>query len=117
MSTEQEKEQVREMIKSFYAFAHYPLSWNGVVNEQVAKVFGTMIHETQKCSKAFSWVPKPPGGVASITWLVKQLGRGVFYHYRPHLSVMCAKEVIRQWNSVLIMASLGIAATRLPAWA
>jgi hypothetical protein len=48
------------MIQSLYKLAYIP-AWDGEVNEDVARVFGIMLAETQKCSKAFVWVPTPPG--------------------------------------------------------
>jgi hypothetical protein len=80
MASDADKAQVMEMIKSLYRFANIPINFSGDVNESVASVFGIMLIETKKCSKAFGWVPIPPAGVASIGWLVIQFGRGVFNH-------------------------------------
>lgn len=113
MASNEEKTQVKEMIESFYNFANVPLNWNGKVNDQVAEVFGIMLSETTKCSKAFQWVPRPPGGRASITWLVMQLGRGVFNHFRSQLSFVCARSVIYKWNRHFEMAMMGLLAGRL----
>lgn len=78
MNTDKEKAEIKKMIQSLYRFANILPVWDGEVNDDVAAVFGTMIAETRTCSKAFGWVPKPPGGRASVTWLAQQLGRGVF---------------------------------------
>ena len=94
MASDAEKSEVKEMIESFYKFANVPLNWNGEINERVAEVFGVMLSETRKCSKAFGWIPKPPGGRASIAWLAMQLGRGMFNHYRHQMSFACARGVI-----------------------
>jgi len=56
------------MIQALYRYANVLLVWEGDVNEDVAKVFGIMLAETQKCSSAFGWIPSPPGGQASIAW-------------------------------------------------
>lgn len=117
MASEEEKAQLKEMIESFYKYAHVPMTWNLEVNEQVAEVFGIMIKETTKCSKAFGWVPKPPGGRASIIWLVMQLGRGVFNHYMHRISFTCVRGVIYQWGEQLKLASMGLFARRLAKWA
>ncbi|TFW33501.1 hypothetical protein [Massilia horti] len=114
---DKEKVEVKEMIQSLYRFANILPVWDGEVNDDVAAVFGTMIAETRACSNAFGWVPKPPGGRASITWLVRQLGRGVFNSYRSQLSFTCARAVIYKWKSALEMASLGVAMRKLPQWA
>lgn len=117
MATEQEMAEVRHMIESFYEFAAIPLPGNFEVNESVAAVFGAMLNETRSCSRAFVWVPRPPGGKASIAWLAMQLGRGVFNSYRGQLSFACAREVIRVWKTPFLEAVMGLSSVRLPAWA
>lgn len=117
MASDKESAEVKEMIQSLYKFANVFPVWDGDMNERVAEAFGVMLGETQKCSNAFGWVPKPPGGRASITWLAMQLGSGLFNHHRSRLSFTCAREVIYKWSRQLEMASMGIAAARLPAWA
>lgn len=112
MNTDKEK-VVKEMIQSLYRFANILPVWDGEVNDDVAAVFGTMIAETRTCSKAFGWVPKPPGGRASITWLAQQLGRGIFNSHGSRLSYTCARE----WKSALDMASAGVAMERMSKWA
>ena len=102
------RSEVREMIESLYKFADIPINWEIRVNEQVAEVFGKMLDETMKCSKAIGWVPKPPGGRASIAWLVMQLGSGAFNHYRSRMSFVCARSVIYKWGRHLQMASMGL---------
>lgn len=104
------------MIQSLYKLAYIP-AWDGEVNEDVARVFGIMLAETQKCSKAFVWVPTPPGGRASITWLVNRLGRGIFRSHQRKLSFACARAVIYTWGSALNMAAQGIGMSRIPQWA
>ena len=105
------------MIESFYQVANVPLPANFQVNERVAEIFGVMLSETRKCSRAFAWVPTPPGGRATIAWLVRQIGRGLFISYRSQLSFTCARGVIHKWHRELEMASLGFVARRLPVWA
>lgn len=117
MPTEQDMMEGMRLIQSFYDFAGVPLPSGFEVNERVAEVFGIMLNETRKCSKAFGWVPTPPAGPASITWLAMQLGKGVFNSYRSRLSFTCARHVINVWGEQLQMGSLGIASGRLPAWA
>ena len=117
MASDMAETELKEMIQSFYRFANVPIGWDLKVNERVAEVFGVMLSETKKCSDAFGWIPIPPGGRASIAWLVMQLGRGAFNHHRSRLSFVCARRVIDVWNSQLQMASMGIATARLPKWA
>ena len=117
MASDAEKSEVKGMIESFYKFANVPLPPGFQINERVAEIFGVMLSETRKCSQAFAWVPTPPGGRATIVWLVRQLGGGLFNSHRSRLSFTCARGVIRNWHRELEMASLGFAAGRLPTWA
>ena len=117
MTTDSDKAEVKEMIQSLYRFANILPVWDGEVNDDVAAVFGTMIAETRSCSNAFEWGPKPSGGRATIAWVVRQLGRGVFNATRGRLSFTCARAVIYKWKTALDMASMGIAMKRVPKWA
>jgi hypothetical protein len=117
MATEQEIAEVRHMIESFYQFAGIPVPANLEVNDNVAEIFGIMLNETRRCSRAFVWVPQPPGGRASVVWLAMQLGRGVFNSYRSQLSFTCARFVIASWGKKLEDASYGALNTGLPTWA
>lgn len=116
MATDKDKAEIKAMIQSLYELANIP-PWDGEVNEDVARVFGVMLAETQKCSSAFAWIPTPPGGRASITWLLTSLGKGIFRAHQRKLSFACARAVIYTWGSALDMAALGIGMSRVPKWA
>ncbi len=116
MASEEDREEVRLMIEALFRLAGVPLIWRGEVNERVAEVFGTMLNETASCSEAFKMVPTPPGGRASIVWLVRQFGRGLFRHYSSRLSATCARAVVHRWRSTLELASMGLARERAPQW-
>jgi hypothetical protein len=117
MATDTENADVKAMIQSLYQFANILPVWDGEVNEKVAEVFGIMLSETKKCSTAFGWVPKPPGGRASVTWLAMQFGNGIFNSHCSRLSFTCARGVIYKWKTQLNMASLGIAMSGMQKWA
>ena len=117
MASDNGSADVKEMIQSLYRFANILPVWDGEVNEKVAEVFGIMLSETKKCSTAFGWVPKPPGGRASVSWLAMQFGNGTFNAYRSRLSFTCASAVICKWKTQLDMASLGIAMSGKQKWA
>lgn len=117
MAADTDKVEVKEMIQSFFRFANVLPLWDGEMNEEVAAVFGIMLSETRKCSDAFGWLPVPPGGRASIAWLVMKLGRGVFNAYRNRLSFTCARAVIYKWRTRLDMASMGVGLARSHKWA
>ncbi|MCB1953058.1 MAG: hypothetical protein H6944_14840 [Zoogloeaceae bacterium] len=110
-------DQLRQYIESFYAFAHVPLTWKLHPNEAVADVFGTMLNEAARCSRAIGWVPPPPGGRATISWIVMKLGNGMFNHYKSQTSLSCARAVIAKWGTQLRLASMGVACQEARAWA
>ena len=114
MASEHDLAQVKEMINSLYQLAGIFPIWDGEVTEEVAAVFGIMLLETQECSRSFDWVPRPPGGRASINWLVCHLGRGFFNAHRGKLSASCARTVIYKWRRHLNLASMGRAVMDLP---
>jgi len=116
MSSADERAEVKAMIQALYQAAHVTRSWDGEVNERVAEVFGAMLLETTKCSEAFAWVPRPTGGRASITWLVTNLGRGLFSIHKTRLSYTCARAVVYKWAHELKMASLNLSCEKLPLW-
>lgn len=113
MTSETDQTEVREMIQALFRLAQQR-PWDGLINDDVAAVFGVMLFETRKCSDAFKWMPKPPGGRASIGWLAMQLGRGVFMSSSAKLSFVCARGVVYKWGRQLDMASQEIAMTSLP---
>jgi hypothetical protein len=115
MPSDQELKEVREMIQALYRFANVPV-WDGDVNEPVAQIFGKIIEETMKCSKALGWVPTPPGNVATISWLAKQLGKGILNSQQKRLSPVCARTAILKWKSALELASIGIAMAGTRKW-
>lgn len=113
MKTEEQKAEVKQMVQGLYRLAQMPV-WEGEVNDAVAEVFGIMLFETQKCSKAFKWLPPPPSGRATIVWLAIQFARGAFRAHSARLAYPCARVVIARWGTQLEMASRGLAMLRLP---
>lgn len=54
MASESQIAEVKAMIRSLYDFARVPLADDFQVNERAAEVFGVILSETRKCSKAFA---------------------------------------------------------------
>ena len=73
MASGLDKEHVRMLINTFYEIGGLG-GWNRNVNEEVASVFGLMLEEAKKCTDALNWVPRPTGGKAAISWLVRNSG-------------------------------------------
>lgn len=99
---------VKNAINAFYKGAGLNLTFKGDVNARVAEIFGEMIFATQKCSAALSWVPRPSGGKATISWIVKNLSQSVLRQIESKQSLTCAKEVVRNYRTKLQLAALGI---------
>lgn len=119
MSHTDKADELMEIIKQFYTFANVTFPRNLVINESVAEVFGIMLKEAATCSELMNWIPTPPGGKATIAWLVINFGNGVLNYKKAQLRHICARESIRKWRSQLEMASLGVALKPgvLPIWA
>lgn len=96
---------VQAVINSYYK-AGGQSGWNREVNKKVARVFGTMLIETKKCSEALSWVPQPTTGPATIKWIAKQLGKSFIKRMRDKTSTTCIKGVIYRWGRRLNRASI-----------
>lgn len=104
MASGLDKEQVRQAIDEFYRVGRSG-GWNRNVNERVAEVFGEMLEEARKCTKALNWVPRPPGGRATIAWLVRNVTRSTIRSMGNELAYTCVQFVIRNWDSELRLAS------------
>ncbi len=106
--TMNDKEKVRDAINALYIGAGIKTTFNGKINEQVAKVFGQLLDDIHDCSVAFRWVPKPSGSVASIAWIAKNLTRSAIEKFKGSQSFTCARTRILQYQTPLRLASLGI---------
>lgn len=113
MLNERDAGEIKEMIRGLYELSGISPVWDGTVNDRVAEIFAIMIFETQKCSRAFAWVPKPSGGKPSPLWLVSNLTNGVFRTHSQKLSVTCARQVILNWGRELELAELGLSYKRI----
>ena len=105
MPTSNDYMYVKEVINSFYIAAGFH-GWNRKANEKVAEIFGKMVAEVRSCSSEFLWVPRPPSGRATISWLVKNFNRSVLSRMKGEISQTCAKAVIYRWGRELDRASL-----------
>lgn len=103
MASTLDRDKVRRMIDEYFKTAGHT-GWNGEVNERVAAVFGEMLQKTSMCSHALSWVPRPPGGKASIVWLCTQIGSGAFRSIRDNSSVTCMKGIVYGYKRKLDIA-------------
>jgi len=100
-----DKENVWKMINEFYRAAEQP-GWKGEINESTAAVFGKMLAEARQCSTALAWIPRPPGGKATITWLCTTLGFAAIRRIREQSSVTCLKLVIYKLGRELDRAAI-----------
>lgn len=105
MASSLDKDKVREIIDSFYKAAELS-GWKGEVTEGTAAEFGKMIEEVKKCSGGLSWVPRPPGGKASIAWLISSLGKASRRQIKDEISVTCLRGVIYRMGRNLETAAI-----------
>ncbi|SEO89096.1 hypothetical protein [Aquisalimonas asiatica] len=102
------KEAVVDVINALYKGAGIHKRYSGEVNEQVARVLGKMLEEIRGCSDAFSWIPRPTGGRATISWIARNFARSTIDRLRASQSLTCARAVIHKWDRKLDMAGRGI---------
>lgn len=104
------KEQVavKNAINAFYKGAGLDLRFIGTVTPKVAEVFGKMVLETQKCTTALNWVPRPTGGKATISWVARNFTQRIISQLSDKQSLTCAKVVIRNFRTDIQLASMGL---------
>jgi len=117
MSDILQKEELRQMIVAFYNFSGVNPPSDITINESVAIVFGQMLFETRKCSDAFKWIPPPPGGRPTISWLVVNIGKSYIKGLNDKMSFTCARGVVYIWGRHLQRASLLNISMGIPPWA
>ena len=67
--TEQEKNDMRDILEKFYG--SQVRSWK--ITIKVFEVLGELIKETSQCSKLIDMVPRPFGGGSVVNWGKKQV--------------------------------------------
>lgn len=103
-----DKDIVRYSINTFFKGAGIDKTFNGPVNEKVAEVFGKMLTESTRCSSSLSWVPRPTGGKATISWVARNFSRSIRERMRDSQYLTCAKTVIYKMMTELEMAARGL---------
>ncbi len=103
-----DKQKVKQAINGLYKFAGINTQFNGDVNKQVAEVFGELLKEINTCSNAFSWVPRPTGGKATISWVATNMSKRVLEQFSDKQSYTCARVRVAQYQRRLQLAGLGI---------
>ena len=103
-----EQISVENAINAFYKGAGLNVKFNGSINNKVAEIFGKMIIETQKCTTALNWVPRPAGGKATISWVAKNFTRSVLRQLEEGQSLTCAKAAVLRFKSPLHLAAMGV---------
>ena len=104
----EDKIKVKNAINYFYKGAGLKIKFTGSINPKVAETFGKMIIETQSCTTALSWVPRPAGGKATISWIAKNLTKSALSQIETKQSLTCAKTAILRYKTPLHLASLGL---------
>jgi selenophosphate synthetase-related protein len=102
-----DKDIVKEVIDAFYKEAGFQGGWRGTVNESVASVFGQMLEASIQCSAALQWVPKPTGK-ATISWIVRYLGRSFVRDIQGKRAFICSQRAVYNFKTKLDMASMGL---------
>ena len=99
-------ENIIKVINAFYKGAGIRKKFRGPVNERVARIFGIMLTEAKKCSSSLSWIPTPTGGKATISWILRNFGKGMINRLKGSQYLTCAKAVIYKWARELDRAAI-----------
>ncbi|MEU3171733.1 hypothetical protein [Streptomyces sp. NPDC007000] len=106
--TPEEQQQLREVAGAIWT-PQLAAGWN--MNAEVADVLSTATGEILRCSEAFSLVPRPPGFVPGLGYLVnywKNL-RDYFLAVKDNRTYRaCVVTAAAHYRSAIEMASLGI---------
>ncbi|MCX2923924.1 hypothetical protein [Streptomyces sp. NEAU-W12] len=106
--TPEEQQQLREVAGAIWT-PQLAAGWN--MNAEVADVLSTATGEILRCSEAFSLVPRPPGFVPGLGYLVnywKNL-RDYFLAVKDNRTYRaCVVTAAANYRSAIEMASLGI---------
>lgn len=103
-----EKEIVADTINAFYRGAGVELTFRGTVNEKVAEIFGQMLEESLRCSRALNWVPRPTGGKATIRWIALNFSRSIRERMRDSHSLTCARTIVLKFRTRMEFAAQGL---------
>ncbi|SDE12940.1 hypothetical protein [Streptomyces prasinopilosus] len=106
--TPEEQQQLREVAGAIWT-PQLAAGWN--MNAEVADVLSTATGEILRCSEAFSLVPRPPGFVPGLGYLVsywKNL-RDYFLVVKDNRTYRaCVVTTAANYRSAIEMASIGI---------
>ncbi|MFC1229823.1 MULTISPECIES: hypothetical protein [Streptomyces] len=106
--TPEEQQQLREVAGAIWT-PQLAAGWN--MNAEVADVLSTATGEILRCSEAFSLVPRPPGFLPGLGYLVnywKNL-RDYFLAVKDNRTYRaCVVTTAANYRSAIEMASMGI---------
>ena len=103
-----EKDKVRSVINAYFKFGHVNREFTGEVNEEVARIFGEMLDKTYVCDSAFSWVPHPAGGKATISWIARNFTRTMVEQLESKSYRTCGTIIINTYITSLESAGRGL---------
>lgn len=101
----------REYLKDFLValYGEQARPWD--MNEEVANQVVLMIIETDKCSRAIDYIPRPlPYGSNPVSWLGKEAAKGLFRHLSDNKEqyAICYATGSANWRSKIQLASMGL---------
>lgn len=100
------KEYLKEFLIALYGEQARP--WD--INEKVANQVILMVMETEKCSRAMDYIPRPiPYGSTPLSWLGKEVAKGLFRHLNDNKDqyAICYAVGSLGWRSKIQLASMG----------
>lgn len=100
-----EKEQLQQLIDSFYRAAGMP-GWEGNINNEVVDIFTRMIIEAQGYLQNNSWVFRPDMSIPPIQDLLYQVDYMVIDKMaKLNQESSCLEFILEKWDDKLEQAS------------
>ena len=103
-----EKQKLRDMITDFYAIAGKTPPSQLQINDEVAVVFASMMRETEKCTKAMSYVVSRPVRTITVVWIATYIWGIIYDVFSKELSATCVKSVLWKWDQELERVGNGL---------
>lgn len=103
-----QKRKLKEMITNFYAIAGKIPPSQLEINDEVATVFGSMMHETEKCTEAMSYIMSSPGRKITVVWIAAYIWGIIYDAFSKELSATCVETVLWKWHPELERAGRGL---------
>jgi hypothetical protein len=100
------KKAIKAQISAYFAIAGQTAPNLMYINDDVAKIFVTMLVETRKCTDKITWIPTAPFPKPSVGWLIMNIQSTISDKIADEYSISCIKRIIWTYKNPLIIAGM-----------